>query len=159
MNIHIKNLFPIITCTLLFFSVNCFAEWRDWLEIAREVTNQSSEPIDVMNKIRASNEFGQITKLTPGTHLTAVDKNWRDSVDLRINYGQIDYRVHIFNALSDNSCDLYLELLDADKYLIKSIYISNLARKYTGTISGSFSFLHEYSANKIKYYNIKITTN
>lgn len=149
MNIVIKELFFITACMLLLLSVNCFAEWRDWPDVCEDIfKSSSSETIDFIKANNASREFGKNTRTTPGTHLTSVDKDWRDSVDLRINYNKIDYRVHIFKILSDETCDLYLELLDSDKYLIKSVYISKLDGKYTGTIAGSFDLLHDCSVKK-----------
>ena len=152
----------IVAC--LLSSANCFADWRNWDEVLKDITGNSME---TENKLKNNTlcEFGVLNlNKTVGLHLKAIDLGFMQEVYLRVNLNsdinrqkKIDYQIHLGIPLSNKTCNLFLDLLDSDKFLIESIYISKLAENYTGNLNGQF-ILTEAKINKIKYFDVRITS-
>lgn len=151
-------MFKSIILTAIVTSVSCFAEWRDSRDITNDLISKSEESSDLMKKYKAINEFGNYHQYstTPGIHLFATNIVGDQGVHLRINGNNVDYKVFIHHSINNESISLSLNLLDADRYLIESVWIANLGSKYQGVLMGSFT-LETKKVSEIKYYTLTMS--
>ena len=76
-------------------------------------------------------------------------------VNLRWNYGKVDYVINIFEIVNNNSVNVYLDLLDENGFEIRHIFIIGVVPEFTGVLRGSFNMeWNEFS--RCKKFDISV---
>ncbi len=154
-----------LTLILILCSLNLYATWRTNEEICKDLLVKSEDLMNIKDgkewqKIYGSRkEFGlRVDKKTTGIHLSAVSDIYGDtSVNLRSVGSNLDIQIHISRLAqighTEYSSNIYLNLLDDDKYLIKTIFIDSVNGVFEGYLYRSTEM--EYPEfQKIKRYEI-----
>lgn len=151
-----KNIYILCLISILSIGSNCFAEWRNPPEI-----NEETDLKKYFNSIEKEFLLPN-TKSKTGTIIRAAEAgsgskelSLNSIVSLRYQAGRVDLELDLFKDLSENAVDLYLILLDEDRFRVKCFKVDSLCASYTGTCYGRLDMdWGEFS--KIKYYNFEI---
>jgi hypothetical protein len=76
-------------------------------------------------------------------------------LSLRCLDNKVDYEIAIHRALCNTSHALFIDLLDEDKFLVQTFFISNLNKNYTGTLLGNFE-MNWKTFEKVKYFQFSL---
>lgn len=144
---------------LLFSNSFCFAGWRDIsLDTRNTQKNMTREELDAYlreyNKEFVVNE-DSFSPSKIGVRIFAMEQSITSLVTLRFDKNKIDFRINLFQPLFNGSGTIYLQLLDEDRFLIKSIFVSRVCDGYSGTLLGNYDMNWE-NFQKIKYYEISM---
>ena len=93
-------------------------------------------------------------KSISGDHITAFDtESFSNAVNLRHKNDIVDCRLDIYNPITTDLCDIYLNIIDENRFLIRSLKLDKVHANYTGPIYSSFG-MKLCDFKKIKYYTL-----
>lgn len=130
---------------LFFCSASAWAEWRAPKDLPEMLADG-----------RGSREFvlqGKQSK--KGLMIFGMDIDRSSLVTLRYFNKVIDYSIYLTGDLNKKPIELYLNLLDEDKLLIKSVLIDRIEKEYVGDLFGSFDLSWDSFSN-VKYYYLHL---
>jgi hypothetical protein len=133
----------------MLISSTCFAEWRKCPEF---------ETIDEFREIlpKIDKEFIiPMKKSNIGFLITAISSDESSMIQLRYKNDYIDYSLNMLQPKNHTDCDIYIDLLDEDEFLLKTVFISPVEKEYTGKLVGKFNMKWE-EFSKIKYYHLNL---
>lgn len=149
----------ILITFLLLVSSHSFAEWLDGSKQDKELTLEDTVPLtldDIVPFVEKLDKqfFIPHDKSKKGLHIYAMDLQYLlSNVALRHLNNSVDYNVNILKPINDKDCHVFLDLLDDDRFLIKSIPIDAVHKNFTGNILGQFTMKVDVFKT-VKYYKV-----
>ena len=138
-----KRLFVIL---FVLASSLSFAEWID-----------AQKDCDVTLEELNKQFFIPANKSKKGIHISAADlSNLCSFVELRYFEGYVDYKIELSENVIDKNCILSLDLLDEDKFLLKTIETYKISKGFSGSVCGKFSIGTVSKFEEVKYYDLYI---
>jgi hypothetical protein len=147
-----KALSVLISCLLLTSSYS-FAEWVDMSNKKNLSTIKETFPcLETMDR----RFFIPVDKSKKGINIHAGDLQcFRHIVKLRYLNSSVDYSIEILRPFNNVFCQINLDLLDEEQFLVKSIPVDTIHKNFTGDMLGKFK-MDENDFKTIQYYRLAL---
>jgi hypothetical protein len=157
-----KTIYIFLT-SLILISSTCCAEWRNANQETKGMNKEECKEFlhgancEFLLSIKQPKSGIKIIAIDGLNHSDGSFEDLADklisSTYLRVLNGKVDYRLIVYKYEWNGPGDIYLDLLDEDKFLIESKFISRVSNNFTGEMSGSFNMTPE-TFKGIKYYRL-----